>query len=154
MIEIDGTLHAFSRFIDMHRHYMKTCVVAVLTFVLLYYSTAWAVLKCYHYEPYSTDASAALAIDLPAKEAESSFPLHVQANLDCRKFIYHTESLGGPSAPTGLHRLASPVIFHAADNLTLPGFTVKKIASRGIGLRLVIFPTHLPRYLSLSALRI
>ena len=136
----------------MSRHDIKTGLVSLLTFVLLYYSVAWAVLRCCHDEDHSSDAAAVSASALHAKNAHLPFSRHAQANLDCLGSNYHTESLAGPSSPTELHRLTSRFASRVTDDLTLPGLAAD--GSRGIRLSPVIFQTHPPRYLSLSVFRI
>ena len=131
---------------------MKTGVVSVLTFVLLYYSAACAVLRCFHDEDHSTEAAFVPASDLHAKHAHLPISHHAQANLDCIGSNYHTESLAGPASPTELHRLTSRLASRVTDDLTLPGLAAD--GSRGIRLSPVIFQAHPPRYLSLSIFRI
>jgi hypothetical protein len=136
----------------MSRHYIKTGVVSLLTVVLLYYSVAWAVLRCFHDEDHSTEAGVVSASDPHAKDAHFPFSHHAQANLDCIGSNCHTESLAGPASPTELHRLTSRLAFRVTDDLTLPGLAAD--GSRGIRLSPVIFQAHPPRYLSLSIFRI
>jgi len=136
----------------MSRRYIKTGLVSLLAFVLLYYSAAWAVLRCFHDEDHSTEAGVVSASDPHAKDAHFPFSRHAQANLDCLGSAYHTESLAAPSSPTEVHRLTSRATSQMTDELTLSGLAAD--GSRGIRLSTVIFPTHPPRYLSLSVFRI
>ena len=136
----------------MSRKYIKTGLVSLLALVLLYYSAAWAVLRCFHDEDHSTEAAVVSAGDCYAKDAHFPFSHHAQANLDCFGSAYHTESLARPSSPTELHRLTSRVTSQVTDELTLPGLAAD--GSRGIWLSPVVFPTQPPRYLSLSVFRI
>ena len=145
-------LHALSSRVGMSRHYIKTGLVSLITYVLLYYSAAWAVLRCFHDEDHSTDIAAVSASDLHAKDAHLPFSRHVQASLDCLGSNYRTESLAGPSSLTELHRLTSRLASRVTDDLTLPGLAAD--GSKGIRLSPVIFQTHPPRYLSLSVYRI
>ena len=136
----------------MSRKYIKTGLISLLAFVLLYYSAAWAVLRCFHDEDHSTEAGVVSGGDLHAKAVYFPFSHHAQADLDCLGSNYHTESLAGPSLPTELHRLTNRLTSRVADDLTLLGLAAD--GSRGIRLSPVIFQTHPPRYLSLSVFRI
>src|SRR5262245_7051110 len=130
---------------DMNRHFLKISVVMVISFVLLYYSAAWAVLRCSH------DDSEQEVVELSAD------PVH--PSLECAGPDYHTESVAGASLPSQLDRLMSKVARHVNDLLTLR--IGSGDAAGDVWLR-TVFETHrarafhieLPSYLVLSILRI
>ena len=130
---------------DMNRHFLKISVVMVISFVLLYYSVSWAVLRCSH------DDSEQEIVELNAD------PVH--PGLECAGPDYHTESIAGSSSPSQLDRLMSKVARHVNDFLTLP--IGSGDAPADVWLR-AVFETHracafqvkLPSYVFLSILRI
>ena len=154
-----GTLHAHPGILGMTRHYMKTGVVWLLTFVLLYYSVAWAVLGCFHEE-----GQAYHTVIMPVTAAQGSnaylpFSHHAQANLDCLGSAYHTESLAGPSSSSQLLERVARAVSYGMDNLPL--YALDAIRAHRLWLKAVLdrFPStnfliDLPRYHSFSVLRI
>ena len=154
-----GTLHAHPGILAMTRHYMKTGVVSLLMFVLLYYGVAWAVLGCFHEED-----QAHHTVIMPVTEAQASntylpFSHHAQVNLDCLGSNYHTESLAGPSSSSQLLIRIARAVSHGMDNLPL--YALDTTRAHRLWLKAVLdrFPStnfliDLPRYLSFSVLRI
>ena len=143
----------------MNRHLPKLFVVSLVSFVLLYYSVAWAVLRCSHEEDRGYHQVALYNADAHATGSSVASPDHVQAHLDCVAPDYHTELLAGPSSPSQLHRLTTDITSHVSDFLTL-----QRVAGDGatdLWLSAVLekvsprnFVIDSSRYLSLSVLRI
>jgi hypothetical protein len=131
----------------MNHHLLKSLVAMVVAFVLLYYSVAWAVLRCSHDGDDSDHEVALLNGD----------PVHL--NLECVGPDYHTESMAGSSSPSQFDRLMPEVTRHVNDFLTLQ--TGSGDAASDVWLRAVFetspslaFLIGLPSYLFLSILRI
>ena len=155
----------------MNRHLPKTFVISLVSFVLIYYSTAWAVLRCVHEEGRSDHAVALADSRLGARlsniahnnvhannayRSSSSYP---GTYIDCLNLAYHTESLGGPSSPPQLQRWMSYINPHPADFLS--SLDVTEDWARDVWLRFVFerppgltFFLDSPLYLSLSIFRI
>ena len=143
----------------MNRHLLKTFVVSLVSFVLLYYSVAWAVLRCSHEEDHGYHQVTLYNADAHARGSSFASPNHVQEHLDCMAPDYHTESLAGPSSASQLHRLTTDITSHVYDFLTL-----QRVAGNGatdLWLSAVFervtprnFLIDSSRYLSLSVLRI
>ena len=152
-----GTLHALTCCLAMIRHYMKTGVVSLLTFVLLYYSVAWVVLSCFHEEDNGHHPAIISVNDALDGNTYLPFPRHAHVNVDCLDSDYHTESLAGPSSSTQLSARVAPTVSHGINDLTL----ALAARARWLWLKAAFdrFPANgflidLPRYLSFSVLRI
>ena len=152
-----GTFNAHAYCLAMSRHYMKTGVVSLLTFVLLYYSVAWAVLGCFHDEDNGHHPAIISVTDALDINTYLPFPRHAHVNVDCGDSDYHTESLAGPSSSTQLSARVAPTVSHGINDLTL----ALAARARRLWLKAVFdrFPANallidLPRYLSFSVLRI
>ena len=131
----------------MSRYFFKGLVAIVVSFVLLYYSVAWAVLACSHHE------------EDPGHEIALVDGYGVSLNLECIDSDYHTELMAGSSSPSELHRLKLDIAPNANGFLTHR--TVSGQGAGDVWLRAVFeilsplsFPIGSPRYLSLSTLRI
>jgi hypothetical protein len=143
----------------MKRHLPKTFVVSLVSFVLLYYSVAWAVLRCSHAEDHGYHQVALYNADAHATGSSVASPDRVQAHLDCMAPDYHTELLAGPSSSSQLHRSTTYITSHVYDFLTL-----QRVAGDGatdLWLKAVFervsprnFLIDSSRYLSLAVLRI
>jgi hypothetical protein len=140
-----GMLHAHCESY-MNRHLIKRLVVTVVSFVLLYYSTAWAVLRCFH-EAYDSD-----------HEIEILYDASAQMNFECIGPDYHLETMAGSSAPTQLHRLIADFTPHVNDVLILRSLSDNRESD--VWLRAVFerlspsaFLIPIPLYLSISVLR-
>jgi hypothetical protein len=139
----------------MNRHYMKTAVVSVLTFILLYYGVAWAVLSCFHEEDYAHHPAVISVAAALGDETFLPFSRHDHVNVDCLDFYYHTESLAEGSSSSQLPVRVARDVSHGMDDLTL---ALAAAQARRLWLKAVLdrfpFLIDLPRYLSLSVLRI
>jgi hypothetical protein len=129
----------------MARRSIKYSVVSVVSFVLLYYSAAWAVLRCFHDE-YNSD-----------HKTEISYQNAPHVNFECVEPDYHTEPLAG-SAPLELHRFTADFTSHVDDLLLRNpwGDGESAVWRRAVfqGSSPLSSLNSIPRYLSLSVLRI
>jgi len=138
---------------------MKTGVVSLLTFVLLYYGVAWAVLSCFHEEDKAHDPTVISVPDALGGDTYLPFPRHAHVNLDCLDSDYHTESLAAPSSSIQLPVRIARLVFHGKGNLTLYALTTTQAHRLWLKAVLDRFPSinfliDLPRYVSFSVLRI
>ena len=143
----------------MSRRFVKSLVVSSVSLVLLYYSAAWAVLRCLHDDDHSDTSVIISDTGAHAEDWHVPFPIHAPASLECISHDYHAESLAGPSSSPQLPRWPARIISHVTDFSILDGITAG--GPRGLWLKAVFdrfaFPILLidvPRYLSLSVLRI
>ena len=143
----------------MNYQFAKIFVVVTVSFVLLYYSVAWAVLRCSHDEDQSHQEAFLYNGDASSQELHYSSPKPVPLNLECVGLDYHTELMAESSSPSELHRLKRDIAPDA--NGVLTHRTVSEYGASDALLRAVFenlsslsFPAGLPRYLSLSTLRI
>lgn len=131
----------------MNYHLLKSLAAMVVAFVLLYYSVAWAVLRCSHDGDDSDHEVALLNGD----------PVHL--DFECLGPNFHTESMAEASSSPQRDHLMLDITPHVNDFLTLQ--TGSGDAASDIWLRAVFktspslaFPIGLPSYLFLSVLRI
>jgi len=97
----------------MNRRHVKTFVATFLASMMLYYSAAWAVLRCCH------DAEHAGVMEGVSKDgmldvhggldADISWPGGTPAQVDCLDFDFQTEVLAIPTPPPELHRVSIAV---------------------------------------------
>ena len=142
----------------MSCHRLKIFLVSLVSFVLLYYSVAWAVLRCFHIEAHE-NYQVALDTDEHVIGSNLASPNYAHEYLDCMGSNYHTESLAGSSVPSELLRQIRDVAAHA--NVLLPLSSAPRDQAGDIWLSAVFdkvssrpLPIDLPRYLSLSVLRL
>jgi len=142
----------------MQCHYAKSFVGVCVSFVLLSYSAAWAVLRCCHDEDQ-------LDPDVSVVNAEmlgtgfNAFTVNFElTQIDCLDFDYNIELLAGPTAPPQFHQLttaATPYLNQLVGpksragglKTSFSGFTLNRDSPRT-----ELLPP--PLYLSLSNLRI
>jgi hypothetical protein len=143
----------------MNRHLPRTFVISIVSFVLLYYSTVWAVLRCFHEEGHSDHSVALADNNAHGNNAYLRFPSHRETHIDCLNLAYHTESLAGPSSSPQLQRWATQTDFRVADFLI--SLTATEDWTQNLWLRAVFespagftFFFGAPRYLLLSIFRI
>jgi hypothetical protein len=144
--------------LGMDRHPVKTSVVMILSSLLLYYSVAWAVLRCFDHEDETGAQTAISAGGLHYADFAPSHVEHPKAHIGCMGSNYHTETLAGSSSPSQLRTLTTNIT-QVTGFLALEGNG--EVASEYLWLRALFdrastvpFPTASPRYLSLSVLRI
>ena len=136
--------------------YLRILFVLTVSFVLLYYSVAWAVLRCSHDEDHS-DQEVAQSLEDTASDLAVLNP--DSTDIECIGQDYHTEFIASSSLSAEVHRLA----FHIASGID--AFQILQIRSEhGAGdvwLRAVFkglsplnFLIGISPYLSLSTLRI
>ena len=146
LMKSGGMLHAHCE-CYMNRHLIKRAVVTIVSFVLLYYSTAWAVLRCSH-DGDDSDHEVAL---------HNGDPVHLDLECVCPNF--HTEAMAEASSPPQRDRLTLDINSHFNDFLTLQtatgnaatDFWLRAVFERS---RSLAFLIGLPSYLFLSILRI
>jgi hypothetical protein len=143
----------------MNRPFIKMSVVTIISLVLLYYSVAWAVLRCFHDEHQINSEVVLSDVDRHDKDFFLSSPSHAHAYLDCMGPGYHIESLAESSSLSQLQQLTANIISRV--NEFLPRKNVAGEYARDLWLRAVFdrvsplfFLSDSPRYLLLSILRI
>jgi hypothetical protein len=143
----------------MNRPFIKTSVVTLISLVLLYYSVAWAVVRCFHDEHHANSEITLSDVDQHNKGIFLSAPSRALAYLDCMGPDYHTESLAGSSSLSQMLRLTVNITSRL-DNIQ-PWQNVAGEHARDIRLRAVFdrlspptFSRNSSRCLYLSSLRI
>ena len=138
--------------------YFKSLIVIVISFVLLYYSIAWAVLRCPH-EQYDSNHEVSIHTDETSLNTlgytrTSPVPL----NFQCAGPDYHTELMASSLSPSQFDPSAE-IAFRVNG---LPALrTLSGSGESDLWLRAVFenpssltFLTGLPRYLSISVFRV
>ena len=135
----------------MNYQLAKRFLCSVIVLVLVYYSVAWAVLRCSHEDDFTNAEVVSDASTYGARQDG--------AHLDCMGSEYYTETLAGVSASLEQRVLSTDIASHATDLSNLHGtgtaengnlwlsalFDHRSVHSSRIGL---------PLYLSISVLRI
>ena len=98
----------------MNRSILKTSISSFIALVLVYYSVAWAVLRCSHDEDFAhTEAAVSDAsvhsTGLPYSERQGG------AHLDCLGSDYHTETLGAFLGPLQERLLSTDIASRVTD---------------------------------------
>lgn len=144
--------------LTMTRHLLRTLVAMAISIVLLYYSIAWAVLRCSHDAEHSDHAVATEDADATHQDFHYASVNSVHLDLECVGPNFHTESMAESSSPPQRDRLMLDITPHGNDFLTLQ---IRSDAASDVWLRAVFeaspslaFPIGLPFYLFLSVLRI
>ena len=133
----------------MNRPFIKISVLAIVSLGLIYYSVAWAVLKCFHDE----DQSNQQVVLNNDQDFHYTSADPASLNLECVCPDYHTEVIAGSSSASQLdrplHIAGSPV------SQTTAGDRVANTWLRAVfeGLSSPFWGA-VHRYLSLSTLRI
>ena len=143
----------------MNRQHLKTFVATCLAFVLLYYSAAWAVLRCCHHEEHPNLEETVSKDHLhDGLYSHLSWPSHAPSQVDCLDFENQTEVLAGPTAPPQFHRGTATLTHHTNDFFVLKSLAdghrknlPRNIFTRGSP---PAEPSDPPLYVSLSSLRI
>lgn len=142
----------------MNHRLLQTLFAPLLSVLLLYYSVAWVVLRCFDHED-ETGTQTVISTDgLHQADFRPSHIEHPDADIACMGSNYHTETLAGSSSPSQLRTLTSNIT-QVTRFLALEGNA--DVALENLWLRALFyrastlpFPTASPRYLSLSVLRI
>jgi hypothetical protein len=143
----------------MNRQHVKAFLATFLASMLLYYSAAWALLRCCHEdEPASVEQSMSADDLRDGLYPHLSRPNHAPTQFDCLDFGYQTEVLAGPASPPQFHHGTAAVAPYGNDVLVLKSladghrenllrnvFTKRSPAAES---------SDPPLYLSLSTLRI
>jgi hypothetical protein len=143
----------------MNRQRLKTFLATFLASMLLYYSAAWAVLRCCHEDgPASVEQSMSADDLYDGLQIDISRSRHAPSQIDCLDFGYQTEVLAGPVSPPHFHRVTAAVTPHANDFFDLQSLAdghrknlLRNVFTRGSP---PVEPSDPPLYLSLSSLRI
>jgi hypothetical protein len=145
--------------LTMIRHLLRNIIAIAISFVLLYYGIAWAVLRCSHDAEHSDHAVAMIDVDATHKDLHDASLNPVPLDLECVGPDFHTEAMAEASSPLQLDRLTPDTTPHVNDFLTVRNVTGD--AATDIWLRAVFersrslaFLICLPSYLFLSILRI
>ena len=133
----------------MNRMFLKASVAATISLALLYYSVAWAVLRCPHQEVYEGHGIG----------VHELVPSDRQVNFDCAGPEYHTEILAGPAASSEVLRSARELASHANVFSDSTGFALNPIHDvwlLALSHRASSAPSlsDPPRYLLLSVFRL
>ena len=134
---------------------IKSSIVIALSLVLLYYSVAWAVLRCAHEEYDATEEACIHTGDL-VLNIGSIQTTAAPENFECGGREYETESMAA-SFSSSQSGLKNGIRFHAAGSLLLQTSLLsfdpapKVIFHNSSG---IPFLSGLPRYVSLSSLRV
>lgn len=143
----------------MRSQRLKTFVVSLVSFVLLYYSAAWAVLGCFDGEDHSHHGSIVSSVGLYEDHVNTAFNGHAHDFIDCSRVDYHVETLAPPTSPTQLDRFSAES--RSVSSACLCARIVADESAREHWLRTVAqknssLPhlSELPLYLSLSVFRI
>jgi hypothetical protein len=139
----------------MNRRHVKTFVATFLASMMLYYSAAWAVLRCCHDDEHAgMEESASMDGGL---DAHISWPDGVPAQVDCLDFDFQTEVLAIPTPPPELHRVVIAVTHSVFDLHALKSLAddhrkdlLRYVFTRGSRSE----SSAPPLYLSLATLRI
>ena len=139
-------------------HGAKIIAASSVSLLLLYYSVAWAVLRCSHDAGHSVDAVAVAEVDVTDKHLHevSLNPAHLA--LECIGPNFHIETMGEASSSPHVGRLMLEVTRHVNDFLTLQArfgdaaidLWLRAVFDRSRSLGFLI---GLPPYLFLSVLR-
>lgn len=143
----------------MLRLVVKTSVVTIVSFVLLYYGVAWAVLRCAHQEVQSDQEVALHNLRSHGGVNSINPPSVPQEDLDCTGADYHVESLVRPATSSELLRLLRDTAPH--HKATLPALSNARAPAPDLLIEALFnrvsclpSPTDLRRFLSLSVLRL
>ena len=143
----------------MNRQHVKTFLATFLAFVLLYYSAAWAVLRCCQVEERASLEESVTEDHLrDGLYSHLSRPIHAPTQIDCLDFEYQTEVLAGPASPPQFHRVTAALTLSANDYFVLKSLAdghrknlLRNVFTRGSP---PAEPSDRPLYLFLSSLRI
>lgn len=143
----------------MNSRYLKMFVATFLASVLLYYSAAWAVLRCCHEDELSSVEAGLSEYELhDGHSSHLSRPSPAATEIDCLVFEYHTEILTVPASPPQFHRVTAAVTPYSNSFFVLKSLPdshsrnlLRNVFTRGSPLSEL---SDLPLYLSLSSLRI
>jgi hypothetical protein len=140
--------------LSMTRNLLRAVVAVAISFVLLYYSVAWAVLRCSH-DAKHAEYEVALQDPDPTHEGFHG----VDPDLECPGSNFHTEAMAEASFSRQLDRLLLDMTPHINDFPTLRIVTANAEIDTWLktgfeSSRLLAFLISLPSYLFLSILRI
>ena len=143
----------------MNMRRLKTFVATFLASMLLYYSAAWAVLRCCHEEDQASLEASVSGYDLDDGSSSHVLrPSYAPTQIDCGDFEYHTESLASRASPPQFHSFTTALMPYPNNFFFLSSLSdshkrnlLRNVFTRGSPLSELSDP---PLYLSLSGLRI
>src|SRR5262245_28975595 len=143
----------------MTHNSFRAFVAIGISFVLLYYGIAWAVLRCSHDTKHSGYSVAVEDVDTAHQDFHHTSVNLVHLDLECIGPNFHTEAMAEVSSSPQLDRLMPEVTRHVNDFLTLQtrsgdavsDLWLRAVFERSLWLAFVIGP---PSYLFFSILRI
>ena len=144
----------------MNSRFAKSSLCSLIALVLVYYSVAWAVLRCFHDDDFANTETAMFDASSYSAGSFYSFQSQDGAHLDCMGSDYHTETLAGFAAPHQERLSSTDIASHVSDlsNLYDTG-TAENDGNLWLSALFDDGPVHssrigLPLYLSISVLRI
>jgi hypothetical protein len=145
--------------IPMKGQRLKKIIVLAFSFVLLYYSVAWAVLNCFDGEDEFHHGIVVSGVGLYDDHVNAFSSGHAHDFIDCNRPDYHVETLAASTSPTLLDRFSAE--FRLVSIEFLGTRLVADESARGLGLDNTSQwqssghqLSDVPLYLSLAALRI
>ena len=143
----------------MNNRQLKVFLATLLASMLLYYSAAWALLRCCHEgQPAIVERSMSADDRHDGLHSHLSRPIHAPAQFDCLDFEYQSEVLGGPTLLPQFHRATTAVAPYANDFFALKSLAdghrktlLRNVFTRGSPPGESSNP---PLYISFSSLRI
>ena len=143
----------------MKNQQLKTFLATFLASMLLYYSAAWALLRCCHEDEPARVEQSMSAHDLrDGIHSYLSRSSHAPSQMDCLDFEYQTEVLASPASPPQFHRATAAPTPNANDFFVMKSLAdghrknlLRNVFTRGSPPAESFDP---PLYLSLSTLRI
>lgn len=141
----------------MSRHRFKIILVSLVTFVLLYYSVAWAVLRCVHFDAREVDQ---VTLDIAERACGSNLasPQDPHEYLDCMGLDYHTEMLAGVSESLQQRLWSSDIASRVSHLSIFLNTATTESGDLWLGAMFDGYarghPIDSPRYLLLAVLRI
>lgn len=133
---------------------VRLSLTLLIALVLVYYSVAWAVLRCCHDDHPAHELMA-------ADSAESGSHYHSMPSeswIDCLNPDYRAETLAASSLTSQARSLFDQVLLHGIDFHTRPIDERPATQAHGLGVWARVagyfYSTDSPRFLTLSVLRI
>ena len=143
----------------MNHRLSKTSLATFISIVLVYYSVAWAVMRCFHGEDRAGTEIAIFYAGIHENDLFTSPSNHPKADIACMGWNYPIETLAASSDFTKLKLSRTDIASRVNGFLLSNGIAEAAVVNRWLT---AVFdrgftpasPTDLPRYLFLSVLRI
>lgn len=140
---------------DMNNCRKRVFFPSLLAFVLLYYSAAWAILRCYHDDTHDEEIS--VASEAQGKEDHLLLPRPKAMEIHCLDFEFQSQALATPPSPQSLRAESRGGIYAhkpLAVQLTIDLRSSGPSWIRNRGSPPILMPSDRSVYLVLSTLRI